>query len=108
MISSLNNLYPPPSSSTFQQHFHDQKLTSSRVRSASSSFIPTQSTTLPPFTIKNPLSVQPTKQARITQFNPMINSQQVFPNTGFYDDKFNKSFSPETNSQNRSVRNHIS
>lgn len=82
MISSsfANNI--PSHSDVRQPYFHDQTpSSSSRVRSASSSFIPTQSTSFAPFAIKTPLSVQPPpKQTRMTQFNPMTNSQ-TFSNT---------------------------
>jgi len=105
----LNDFYPtlPPCSDVLQQqqYFHDRTI-SSRARSASSSIIPTPPSLFPQYSVKNPMSVQPsTKQLRkqiplptneynqcqMTQFTPMGNSQ-MFPNTStpiqHYDDKF--------------------
>jgi hypothetical protein len=129
MISSLNDLYPPSSfppfsacSNVLQEDFHDRIL-SSRARSASSSILPNSSTSFPQYTIKNPLSVQPStkqtrkqnslpnneyEQSRMTQFHSMGNSQ-IFPNSStpiqHYDDKFRKSISSENYAQNRQVLN---
>jgi hypothetical protein len=127
MISSLNDIYHqssfstlPPCSDVLQQHFHDRSL-ASRVRSASSSIIPTPATSFPQHIIKNPMSVQPPAkqirkqnplptndfdQSRTTRLNP-IGNLQIFSNTPspiqHYDDKFRKSFSSENYCQNRSV-----
>jgi len=123
MISGLNNLYPtlPQCSDVLQQHFHDRTI-SSRARSASSSIIPTPTTSFPQYTIKNPMSVQPPAkqirkqnplptndfdQSRTTRLNP-IGNLQIFSNTPsppiqHYDDKFRKSFASENYCQNRSV-----
>ncbi len=134
-ISSTNNLYhhhhhhqSPFSISPddHQQQFYDRTL-SSRSRSASSSILPTSTTPCPPYTIRNPMSVQPpTKQARkqsplstygfdqsrinisngIIQTDSMGHSQ-IFPNTStplqHYDEKVRKSLSSENYSQNRQV-----
>jgi hypothetical protein len=106
MISSLNDIYSsssftnlPPCSDVLQSHFHDQTL-SSRARSASSSFLPNSSTSFTQYTIKNPMSVQPSvKQSRMTQFNPMTNSPILSTSHQQYDDKSRKSFSSENNRQ---------
>jgi hypothetical protein len=119
MISSLNDFYSqssfstlPPCPDVLQQRLQDRIYSSSRARSASSSILPTPSTSFPPHTIKNPMSVQPpTKQtrkqsplsindfdqSRMTQFN-----QQIYPNTStslqHFDDKFkNYSQNRQTN-----------
>ena len=105
MVSSSNNNYHPSSFSTLsigsnvlQSHFHDQ--TSSRVRSASSPFLPNSSPSFPHYTIKNPLSVQPSaKQSQMVQINPMTNAQILSTPHQQYDDKFRKSFPTENDRQ---------
>jgi flagellar hook-length control protein FliK len=107
ILMSLNDIYPsssfanlPSRSDVLQQHFHDQTSSSSRVRSASSSILPTPPTSFAQYTIKNPLSVQPpAKQTRMTQFSSMTNSQ-IFPNTSTPHQHYDrKSYSSENNRQ---------
>lgn len=109
MIPSLNDMYSQSPYSDHhhhhqQEHFQDRTL-SSRARSASSSIVSTPSNTFPPYTIKNPLSVQPvTKQneydqSRTPQFHG-IGNPQAYPNFG---DKFPKTLSSENYSPNRQV-----